>query len=165
MQRNGLYARGQRIAVLSGVHHPFPAGLQIITGMMKPAVWPRQQAALDLDRALMLDGRVRPLAFSSDRRTAVLPDIPTFNEALGVDDIVWDAFRFTAAPRGLPADRRTWLVAVLQAVISDPNLAKGVSTLGGSTILELIDPAKLSEEIERRVARERVHYDTKQGLR
>ncbi|MFM7570521.1 MAG: tripartite tricarboxylate transporter substrate binding protein, partial [Betaproteobacteria bacterium] len=74
-------------------------------------------------RALMLDGRVRPLAFSSDRRTAVLPYIPTFNEALGVDDIVWDAFRFTAAPRGLPADRRAWLVAVLQAAISDPNLA------------------------------------------
>ncbi len=115
-------------------------------------------------RSLMLDGRVRPLAFTASKRTSVLPDVPTFNELLGADDIVWDAFRFVAVPKGLPADRKAWLEAAMTAAIADPNLAKEVAVLGGSVDPSLDTAARLTEEIERRVNRERVYYDTKQLL-
>ncbi len=114
-------------------------------------------------RGMLLDGRVRPLAFTSTRRTPTLPEVPTFNELLRRDDVVWDAFRFAALPKGVPADRKAWLVALFDAVLDDPNLARDVTELGASVDRSLNTPARVTEEIERRVARERVFYDRKKA--
>ncbi len=142
---------------------PFQGGKQAVTNLLGGHI-DISYGYLGEYQALMQEGRLRPLAFTASKRTTVLPDIPTFNELLSADNIVWDAFRFVAAPKGVPADRRAWLIAVLQAAIADPTLRTEVEARGGSIDPSLDTPAKLTEEIERRVNRERVYYDTKAGI-
>jgi len=142
---------------------PFQGGKQAITNMLGGHI-DVSYGYLGEYQALMKEGRVRPLAFTAAARTAVLPEVPTFNELLGVDNIVWDAFRFVAAPKGMPTDRKAWIEAVMQTVISDPALRQEVEARGGSIVPSLNSAAKLTEEIDRRVARERVYYDTKAGM-
>jgi len=142
---------------------PFQGGKQAITNLLGGHI-DVSYGYLGEYQALMKEGRLRPLAFTAPARTAILPDIPTFNELLGVDNIVWDAFRFVAAPKGMPADRKAWLEAAMQAAIADPALRTEVEARGGSIDPSLNTAAKLAQEIDRRVNRERVYYDTKAGM-
>lgn len=142
---------------------PFQGGKQAITNLLGGHI-DVSYGYLGEYQALMKEGRLRPIAFTAARRTTVLPDIPTFNELLGTSDILWDAFRFVAAPKGVPADRKAWLEAIMQAVIADPALKTEVEARGGSIDPTLDTPAKLAQEIERRVNSERVYYDTKAGI-
>jgi tripartite-type tricarboxylate transporter receptor subunit TctC len=142
---------------------PFQGGKQAITNLLGGHI-DVSYGYLGEYQALMKEGRVRPIAFTAARRTTVLPDIPTFNELLSTNDILWDAFRFVAAPKGVPADRKAWLEAIMQAVIADPALKTEVEARGGSIDPTLDTPAKLAQEIERRVNSERVYYDTKAGI-
>ncbi len=142
---------------------PFQGGKQAITNLMGGHI-DVSYGYLGEYQALMQEGRLRPIAFTAASRTTVLPNIPTFNELLGTNDILWDAFRFVAAPKGLPADRKAWLEAILQAAIADPALRTEVEARGGSIDPSLDTPDKLAREIERRVNSERVYYDTKAGI-
>jgi len=65
-------------------------------------------------RALMEDGKLRPLAVTSARRQRDFPDLPTMIEA-GVPDYVVTSFFGVVAPAGTPAP----VIARLNAVIND----------------------------------------------
>lgn len=51
-------------------------------------------------------GKVKPIGQANTERVSSLKDVPTFNEELGVNDIVWLVWRYAAVPRGTPADRK-----------------------------------------------------------
>src|SRR6476660_8797006 len=65
-------------------------------------------------RALMEDGKLRPLAVTSARRQRDFPDLPTMIEA-GVPDYVVTSFFGVVAPAGTPAP----VIARLNAVINE----------------------------------------------
>lgn len=151
----------QQVEAAGGVkftHIPFQGGRQAVTALLGGHI-EVSYGYMGEYRSLVESGKLQLLALSSSKRSALLPNVPTFNELLGINDALWDAFRFIVAPKGVPAERKAWLVALLNAVLDDPDLAKEVAALGANMDRGLNTPAKVAEEVERRVAFERVYYD------
>ena len=74
-------------------------------------------------------GMLRALAITSARRSPLLPDVPTMEEA-GVKGFAvysWQAF---AAPKGLPADVKARLHDALVAGLNDPQVKPKLLELG-----------------------------------
>lgn len=68
-------------------------------------------------------GKLRPLGVGSEKRSPLLPDVPTIHESgvAGYDGSIWWGF---LAPAGLPADIQTRWHAEVTAVLRDPEAAK-----------------------------------------
>ncbi|CAN0344028.1 unnamed protein product, partial [Phaeothamnion confervicola] len=80
--------------------------------------------------SLIRSGKLQALALMSPKRSAVLPDVPTFAEATGMeltDFPIWYAF---FAPAGTPADIAGKLEAETLAVLKDPELARKLVAAG-----------------------------------
>lgn len=95
-------------------------------------------------------GEVRVLAATSARRVPALPDVPTFNEILGRDDILWDAFRFVCVPARTPQDRQEWLAQALRKALAEPGIAEDYARLGTTPDPALNEPGRLADEYARR---------------
>lgn len=70
---------------------------------------------------LVQEGKLRAIAVVSDRRTKMLPDVPTIKEA-GFGDVSGTIRFFLAAPAGTPPVAVEKLSSNLQAVIKDPDI-------------------------------------------
>lgn len=103
-------------------------------------------------------GTVRTLAVAAPERAPYAPDAPTFNEALGTTDILWAAFRYVAAPKGLPADRRAWLVAALNAALDDQELQAEYKKTGAVLDRRIDTPDKVAAEVDKRANMENRFY-------
>ena len=66
-------------------------------------------------RALIDAGKARPLAVMDDKRTALFPDVPTMQQAIGVNYPV-AAWRGIAGPKGMPADVNAKLIATIKKI-------------------------------------------------
>jgi tripartite-type tricarboxylate transporter receptor subunit TctC len=66
-------------------------------------------------RALIEAGKARPLAIMDDKRTALFPDVPTMQQAIGVNYQV-AAWRGIAGPKGLPADVNVKLIGTIKKI-------------------------------------------------
>ena len=75
------------------------------------------------------NGSLRALAITSDKRSPLLPDVPTMTELghKGVTVYSWQAF---AAPKGLPADIKGKLHAAIVAGLEDPAVKPKLLDLG-----------------------------------
>lgn len=87
-------------------------------------------------RSQLEAGAVRPVGVAGPARLPVLPDVPTFDEALGTSGVSWAAWRFAALPKNVPADRRDYLAAVLEAAVADPEAQREFTQAG-----VLLDPS------------------------
>lgn len=105
-----------------------------------------------------LGDKVRPIAVASQQPAPTLPGVPTFNTVLKADDVNWIMWRYIAAPRGVPADRKAWLVAAFNEVMKDPKLIAELEQLGGIQDPSLDTPAKVSAELDRLAKAERAFY-------
>lgn len=74
-------------------------------------------------------GKLKALAITGDKRSPLLPQVPTLAEggAPGVDVYSWQGI---AAPKGLPADVKTKLHGALTASLNDPEIHKKLSEQG-----------------------------------
>jgi tripartite-type tricarboxylate transporter receptor subunit TctC len=66
-------------------------------------------------------GKVRILAISGGKRSALLPDVPTFEE-LGFTGVDVNSFNAFFAPKGLPRSLAEKFNAALRAVLNDPEV-------------------------------------------
>jgi len=73
-------------------------------------------------RGYLEGGKVAPLAVASGSRMDFLKDMPTFNEAFGSNEYLWQLVRYAVVPKGTPADRKAYLAAAVQAAMKDPEL-------------------------------------------
>jgi tripartite-type tricarboxylate transporter receptor subunit TctC len=79
------------------------------------------------------DGKVRPLAVATLKRTAVLPDIPTIDE-LGIKNFDATTWHGLVAPARTPNDVVATLNQALVATLDDPGVKKSLSDLGVDVI-------------------------------
>ena len=83
------------------------------------------------------DTRIRVLATTGEKRSALLPNVPTVKES-GYPDFVVSSWQALAAPRGVPASIMQFLNSQMAAATADPEfrgrLLQTGQTPGGSSI-------------------------------
>jgi len=112
----------------SGLHIPYKGGAPAISDLLGGQVdasFQNVNAVLPHINA----GKLKALAVTGDKRSAVLPQVPTLIEAgiQGVDVYSWQAL---VAPEGVPADVRTKLNAAVHAALQDPKVKQQFTSVG-----------------------------------
>jgi len=111
------------------VHVPYkgagPASQAVVAGEVGVTI-----ASVPAVQGFIKDGRLRALAVGSDKRFAVLPDVPTMKEA-GVDgDILVPTFFALLAPAGTPPAIVAKLNAEMKKALADPAIAERLTAAG-----------------------------------
>ena len=74
-------------------------------------------------------GKIRALAVAADKRSPLIPDVPTFDE-LGIKGMIMNAWYGVAAPGGTPAPVVTKLNAAVNQALKSGDLAKRLADIG-----------------------------------
>jgi tripartite-type tricarboxylate transporter receptor subunit TctC len=74
-------------------------------------------------------GRVRALGIASDKRTSLLPDIPTFDE-IGINGMYMNAWYGVAAPAGTPSVVIEKVNAALNTALTSGDLTQRLNEIG-----------------------------------
>jgi len=108
---------------------PFKSGPDAMTNLIGGQVM-----LFTADFAVMVPqvkaGKVRGLAVTSQKRSAVVPDLPTVNEALGVKDYELIAYFAAFAPAGTPAEVIQKLNQAFNAAANSKDLQEKFANIG-----------------------------------
>jgi tripartite-type tricarboxylate transporter receptor subunit TctC len=112
----------------SGVHVPYKGGAPAISDLLGNQV----DASFQNINAIIQQvnsGKLRALAVTSAKRSALLPNVPTLGESgvPGADVYSWQA---VAAPKGLPADVKAKLYKAIVAALNDPAVKPKLTEVG-----------------------------------
>jgi tripartite-type tricarboxylate transporter receptor subunit TctC len=112
----------------SGLHIPYKGGGPAMSDLLGAQV---DATFMNINTGLanIKAGKLRALAITSAKRSPLLPDVPTMDEAgvKGVAVYSWQAF---AAPKGLPADIKAKLHDALVEGLNDPAIKPKLLELG-----------------------------------
>jgi tripartite-type tricarboxylate transporter receptor subunit TctC len=103
-------------------------------------------------------GKVKPLAVAATSRMDFMKDVPTFNEALGGQEYLWQVIRFAVVPKNTPADRKAYLAAAIQTAMKDPELIEEYRKTGVFFDPKLTDARSFAANLEEYVKGEREFY-------
>jgi tripartite-type tricarboxylate transporter receptor subunit TctC len=109
--------------------------------------------SVHLATELHTSGKVRAIAIAKDKRTPVLPDVPTILEA-GLTDYRYDSWFGVLAPAGTPKPILDKVSADIARVLKNPELAARLTKQGveiGTLTSDAFD-AQLKEEVVRNSA-------------
>jgi tripartite-type tricarboxylate transporter receptor subunit TctC len=112
----------------SGIHVPYKGGAPAISDLIAGHAnvsFQNVNAVLQHIRS----GKLKALAVTGDKRSSVLPDVPTLTEAgvTGADVFSWQG---VAAPKGLPRDVKDKLHGAMIKALNDPDLNKTLTEQG-----------------------------------
>ncbi|MEN9891824.1 MAG: hypothetical protein RLY78_2119 [Pseudomonadota bacterium] len=112
----------------SGLHVPYKGGAPAISDLLGGQV----EASFQNVNAVLQHirgGKLRALAVTGDKRSAVLPQVPTLAESgvKGADVYSWQA---VVAPKGLPADVKAKLHDALVDALKDPKISQQFTSVG-----------------------------------
>jgi tripartite-type tricarboxylate transporter receptor subunit TctC len=102
----------------SGTHVPYKGGAPAISDLLGAQV----DASFQNINAILqhvASGKLRALAVTGAKRSALLPQVPTLTES-GVKDADVYSWQGIAAPKGLPADVKAKLHGAIVAALNDP---------------------------------------------
>ncbi len=112
----------------TGLHIPYKGGAPAMADLLGGQV---DATFMNINTGItnIKGGKLRALAITSDKRSPLLPDVPTMDESgvKGVTVYSWQAF---AAPKGLPADIKAKLHEALVAGLNDPSVKPKLLELG-----------------------------------
>ena len=97
-------------------------------------------------------GKLRALAVVSDKRSTLLPGVPSYGE-LGLSAALLDAWYALAGPAGLPTTVRDTLLRALTAVLAEPDVRAKLAQQAMEPAL--LGPAALREVMDQEIARYR----------
>jgi tripartite-type tricarboxylate transporter receptor subunit TctC len=112
----------------SGVHVPYKGGAPAIADLLGEQVdasFQNVNAVIQHIRG----GKLRALAVTGNKRSAVLPDVPTLVES-GLQDLTVYSWQGVAAPKGLPTDVKQKIHAELVAALNDPEVKQKFTDIG-----------------------------------
>jgi tripartite-type tricarboxylate transporter receptor subunit TctC len=140
------------IALAAGVklaHVPYKGGAPALNDLAGGHV---DMYVSSIPQALQLvrSGQIKPLAVTSSRRTALLPDVPTLAECgtPGADAETWWGI---AGPAGMPADVVHALNAEINKILTSPELVTFLTNEGAEA--EPMTPQQFGDMIRREIAR------------
>ncbi len=112
----------------NGIHVPYKGGGPAIADLVAGHA---EVSFQNLNNVIghIKTGKLRALATTSDKRSALLPEVPTMVE-LGYKDMVVTSWQALAAPKGLPADVKKALHGAMEAALKDPETAKKLTDPG-----------------------------------
>lgn len=144
---------GELLAADAGVelvHVPYRGDSQAITALLSGDV-PMIVGTSVLLAPQIESGAVRALAVTSPTRSALLPDVPTVEEAgvRGYDVRTWAGL---IAPRGTPPAVIATLNAAVQDTLKDPQIRARVETAVGGEVRGST-PAEMKELITREITK------------
>jgi tripartite-type tricarboxylate transporter receptor subunit TctC len=136
----------------TGVHVPYKGGAPAMNDLLGGVV----DASFQNINAVVQHvnaGKLRALAVTGEKRSALLPQVPTLAEAgvKGADVYSWQA---VAAPKGLPAEAKTKLHAAMVAALNDATVKPKLTELG----FEIV--ANTPEQFAQFQARENARWKT-----
>lgn len=111
-----------------GLHVPYKGGGPAISDLLAGQVdvsFQNVNAVLQHIRA----GKLKAMAVTSDKRSPVLPNVPTMAEA-GIKDVEVYSWQGVAAPRGLPPEIKSRLHGALVSSLNDPKMRQKLSESG-----------------------------------
>ncbi len=111
-----------------GLHVPYKGGGPAISDLLAGQVdvsFQNINAVLQHVRA----GKLKAMAVTSDKRSPVLPNVPTMAEA-GIRDVEVYSWQGVAAPRGLPPQIKSRLHGALVSSLNDPKMRQKLSESG-----------------------------------
>jgi tripartite-type tricarboxylate transporter receptor subunit TctC len=112
----------------SGSHVPYKGGAPAIQDLLGGQV---QTSFQNVNAVLqhIQSGKLRALAITGDKRSAVLPNVPTLAESgvKGVDVYSWQGI---AAPKGLPSDVKAKLHTAIAASLNDAQVKADFAKIG-----------------------------------
>ncbi|MGZ5271182.1 MAG: Bug family tripartite tricarboxylate transporter substrate binding protein [Ramlibacter sp.] len=111
-----------------GLHIPYKGGGPAINDLLGAQV---DAAFVNINSIIqhIKAGKVRALAISSEKRSPLLPDVPTLAEQ-GVKGAEVQSWQAVAAPKGLPNDVKTKLRDAIAAVLNDPSVKEKLVAQG-----------------------------------
>ena len=112
----------------SGLHIPYKGGAPALSDLLGGQV---DASFMNINTGItnIKAGKLRALAVTSAKRSPLLPDVPTLEEA-GIKGATVNSWQAFAAPKGLPADIKAKLHAALVAGLSDPQVKTKLLDLG-----------------------------------
>ena len=116
------------LAGINSVHVPYKGGGPMAAAIVSgEAQWCIAPAAALVGH--IKSGRVRGLAISSKQRSALLPDLPTVDEA-GVPGYEYASWNAVFVPKGTPKSIVDKLYANIQKALADPDVVKAYAAQG-----------------------------------
>jgi tripartite-type tricarboxylate transporter receptor subunit TctC len=112
----------------NGVHVPYKGGGPAISDLIGGQVEASFQNVNSVAQHIKA-GKLRPLAVTAAKRSAVLPDVPTMAEA-GVKNVDVYSWQAVVAPKGLPADIKSRFHAAVLAALNDPQTRQQFTSVG-----------------------------------
>lgn len=130
----------------SGLHVPYKGGAPAISDLLGAQV----DASFQNINAVLphiIGGKLRALAVTGDKRSAVVPNVPTLTESgiKGADVYSWQG---VAAPRGLPPALRSQIHQAVVAALQDPAVKQKFSDIGIETVANTPDQAQAFQKTE-----------------
>ena len=112
----------------SGIHVPYRGGGPVMTDLLGAQV---DASFMNINTAMsqIQAGKLKALAITSAKRSQLLPNVQTLEEA-GIKDANVYSWQAIAAARGLPADIKAKLNAALVAGLNDPQVKPKLLELG-----------------------------------
>jgi tripartite-type tricarboxylate transporter receptor subunit TctC len=112
----------------SGIHVPYKGGAPAITDLLaghSDVSFQNINAVIGHIKA----GKLKVLAVTGDKRSPLLPQVPTLGEAgvPGIDVFSWQGI---AGPKGMPADVKQKLHAAIVGALNDPENRKRMEEIG-----------------------------------
>jgi tripartite-type tricarboxylate transporter receptor subunit TctC len=103
-----------------GLHVPYKGGGPAISDLLGGQV---NAAFVNINSIIghIKAGKVRALAISSEKRSPLLPNVPTLQEQ-GVKGAEVESWQAMAAPKGIPADVKAKLHDAVVAALNDPSV-------------------------------------------
>jgi tripartite-type tricarboxylate transporter receptor subunit TctC len=115
---------------LDMVNIPYKGLSEVVTGVLAGQV-KFVFGAIEGVMPHIQDGQLRPLAVTSEKRLAALPDVPTMIES-GVDGFVVSSFEGVVAPAGTPPAIVAKLNAAINESIAQPEMRSQLERLGAT---------------------------------
>ena len=150
----GVHLAGAFFSSRAGVdikHIPYnssgPMSADLGSGIVQMIFYPHQGLL-----PLIQTGKVRVLATTGAKRSALLPDLPTLQEQ-GLADFALASWQGIYVPAGTPSDRVNLLYEAIRKTMTDAKVVASITSSGNA--IELLDPSEFAAFTRREIERYR----------